>query len=132
MNNEIVVSKSNKNDVKYKSFAILTGLFAGVVNGVFGGGGGMIVVPMLVLLLKIPQNKAHATAILIILPLSIVSGLLYTAFGSLELSVALPVGGGVIAGGLVGAFLLSKLSSKWLTIVFSVVMMAAGIKMLFF
>ena len=132
MNNEIVVSKSNKNDVKYKSFAILTGLFAGVVNGVFGGGGGMIVVPMLVLLLKIPQNKAHATAILIILPLSIVSGLLYAAFGSLELSVALPVGGGVIAGGLVGAFLLSKLSSKWLTIVFSVVMMAAGVKMLFF
>ena len=132
MNNEMVVSKSNKNDVKYKSFAILTGLFAGVVNGVFGGGGGMIVVPMLVLLLKIPQNKAHATAILIILPLSIVSGLLYAAFGSLELSVALPVGGGVIAGGLVGAFLLSKLSSKWLTIVFSVVMMAAGIKMLFF
>ena len=132
MNNEIVVSKSNKNDVKYKSFAILTGLFAGVVNGVFGGGGGMIVVPMLVLLLKIPQNKAHATAILIILPLSIVSGLLYAAFGSLELSVALPVGGGVIAGGLVGAFLLSKLSSKWLTIVFSVVMMVAGVKMLFF
>ena len=132
MNNEIVASKSNKNDVKHKSFAILTGLFAGVVNGIFGGGGGMIVVPMLVLLLKIPQNKAHATAILIILPLSIVSGLLYTAFGSLELSVALPVGGGVIAGGLVGAFLLSKLSSKWLTIVFSVVMMAAGVKMLFF
>ena len=132
MNNEIVVSKSNKNDVKYKSFAILTGLFAGVVNGVFGGGGGMIVVPMLVLLLKIPQNKAHATAILIILPLSIVSGLLYAAFGSLELSVALPVGGGVIAGGLVGAFLLAKISSKWLIIVFSVVMMAAGVKMLFF
>jgi len=132
MNNEMVVSKIYKEDKKWKSFAILTGLIAGLVNGVFGGGGGMIVVPMLTFLIKVPQNKAHATAILIILPLSIVSGLLYVAFGSLKLSIALPVGGGVVAGGLLGALLLSKLSSKWLVIVFSVVMLAAGVKMLIF
>ena len=35
-------------------------------------------------------------------------------------------------GGLLGAFLLSKISSKWLVVIFSVIMIFAGGKMLFF
>ncbi len=123
--------QNNKFDFK-RFYAILTGAIAGVINGLFGGGGGMIVVPMLIMLLKNKPQNAHATAILIILPLSIVSGLFYAVFGSLELGVLLPVGAGVIAGGIIGAFLLSKLSSRWLIIIFSVVMAVAGVKMLVF
>lgn len=119
-------------DKKRKVFAIITGVLAGLINGVFGGGGGMIVVPMLVYFLKHEQKKAHATAILIILPLSIVSGLFYAAFGNFNLRVGLPAGIGVIIGGVLGAFLLSKLSSKWVTIIFSIMMAAAGVKMLLF
>ena len=117
---------------KTNLYAVLTGIIAGLVNGIFGGGGGMIVVPMLVHLLKCEQKYAHATAILIILPLSLVSGLFYAAFGNFDLSVGIPAGIGVIAGGIVGALLLSKISSKWLSIIFSVVMAVAGIKMLIF
>ena len=113
-------------------FAIITGLIAGLVNGVFGGGGGMIVVPMLTNLLKCKQKLAHATAILIILPLSIVSGLFYAAFGDFNLRVGVPTGLGVIIGGIVGALLLKKLSSKIVVVLFSVLMAAAGVKMLFF
>ena len=119
--------------LKNKNFcAVLAGIIAGVVNGLFGGGGGMIIVPMLISFLKFKPRNAHATALLIILPLSIVSTLFYLAFGSFDLSVGLPVGGGVIVGGLLGAFLLSKISSKWLIIIFSVIMAAAGVKMLIF
>ena len=92
----------------------------------------MIVVPMLVFLLKLPPKNAHATAILIILPLSVLSGLFYAAFGSFRWQVGLPVTAGVIAGGILGALLLKKMSSEWVIIVFSVVMAAAGVKMLFF
>lgn len=127
-----LAKKTETSKNKKVIFAILTGAIAGLINGVFGGGGGMIVVPMLVLLLGCEPKKAHATAILIILPLSVVSGLFYAAFGNLDLSVAIPVGIGVICGGVLGALLLSKLSSKWIIIIFSVVMAAAGIKMLFF
>lgn len=127
-----LAKKTETSENKKVIFAILTGAIAGLINGVFGGGGGMIVVPMLVLLLGCEPKKAHATAILIILPLSVVSGLFYAAFGNLDLSVAIPVGIGVICGGVLGALLLSKLSSKWIIIIFSVVMAAAGIKMLFF
>lgn len=43
-----------------------------------------------------------------------------------------PVSAGVLAGGIAGAFLLKKLSAKWVSAVFALVMLAAGLKMLFF
>lgn len=92
----------------------------------------MVVVPMLTYLLKYKSKFAHATALLIILPLSIISGILYISFGNLKFSLALPVTIGVVAGGILGALLLSKLSSRWIVIIFSIVMAAAGVKMLFF
>lgn len=123
---------NDKNINKNKYYALLIGAVAGLVNGIFGGGGGMIVVPMLVMLLKCPPKKAHATALIIILPLSLVSGIIYAVFGNLNINVATPVSIGVLIGGALGAFLLSKLSSKWVIIIFSVVMAFAGGKMLFF
>lgn len=132
MKDKSVSVKSKSNTDKSKFYAVLTGCVAGLVNGVFGGGGGMIVVPMLVMLLKCNPKKAHATTMLIILPLSLVSGLFYSAFGNLNLQVALPVTLGVLVGGIIGAFLLSKLSTRLVVIIFSVAMAAAGIKMLLF
>lgn len=115
-----------------KTYSVLTGVFAGLVNGVFGGGGGMIVVPMLVYLLKKEPKVAHATAILLILPMSITSGLFYAAFGSFRAEAGVPVTIGVVAGGILGALLLGKMSSKFIVALFSAVMAAAGVKMLFF
>lgn len=111
---------------------VLTGTVAGIANGLFGGGGGMIVVPMLNLLLKYENKHAHATALLIILPLSIVSGLFYAFFGNFNINSGVPTTIGVVFGGIVGALLLKKLSSKLIVIIFSVAMAAAGIKMLVF
>jgi len=111
-------------------YMILTGIVTGFVNGIFGGGGGMVVVPMLIFLLKYPVKAAHATAILIILPISVISGIIYASYGAFEMNVGLPVTIGVIFGGIIGAKLLSKLNAKIVTKIFSVVMLAAGIKML--
>ncbi len=132
MSNELNVKKKELTSKKSKIFAVITGSVAGVINGLFGGGGGMIVVPMLTFLLHREEKKAHATAILIILPLSIVSGLFYVAFGNFNLNAGIPVMLGVIVGGVFGALCLSKLSSKWVAVIFSVIMAAAGVKMLFF
>ena len=115
-----------------KLVAVFCGIVTGLVNGLFGGGGGMIVVPMLNRLLGFNAKESHATAILVILPLSITSGLIYLSFGALEWSFALSVTAGVIGGGILGALLLKKLSCKWLTLIFSIVMAVAGVKMLIF
>ncbi len=130
--NAKTIKTSGYKEKNYTLFAVMAGALAGFFNGLFGGGGGMIIVPMLIHLLACPQKKAHATAILIILPLSIVSGLFYLSFGVLNVNVAIPTGIGVVLGGIAGALLLSKLSSKWVLIIFSVVMAVAGFKMLLF
>lgn len=111
---------------------ILSGLLAGLVNGLFGGGGGMIIVPCLTGLLNYDANSAHATAIAVILPLSVLSGIFYTAFGDFRILPTVFTAIGVTAGGIAGAILLKKLSSKPLTVIFATVMAAAGVKMLFF
>ena len=123
-----VIEKDKKN----KIYCVITGICTGIVNGLFGGGGGMLVVPLLIYLLKYPPKNAHATAILIILPMSILSGIIYASFGNVRPDVLWAVGVGVIGGGIAGALLLSKFSSNVLIIIFSVVMAAAGVKMLFF
>ena len=113
-------------------FYLLTGALAGFLNGLFGGGGGMVVVPMLIFLLKKQPKIAHATAIFIILPLSIISGLFYLTFGAFKLDVGIPSSIGVFVGGVIGALLLSKLSSKKIMLIFTLAMAFAGVKMLFF
>lgn len=114
---------------------ILTGLIGGLVvgflNGFFGGGGGMIVVPLLMFLLKMPEKKAHATAIFVILPLCIISSLVYILKGSMDWGQLGFCTIGFVIGGTLGALLLKKIDNKVLRIIFSVIMVGAGIKMLF-
>ena len=117
--------------LKYALLALF-GALTGFVNGFFGGGGGMICVPLLIYAVKEPVKKAHATALLIILPISLVSAIFYLSFGSLDLEVLLKSGIGVVAGGVLGALPLSKLSNDIIKLVFSAVMLAAGIRMLLF
>ena len=117
---------------KTKMQCIVLGALAGFVNGLFGGGGGMIVVPLLMHLLKLKSKNAHATAILIILPMSIVSGLLYASGKTLDLALTIPTSIGVTLGGVLGAFALNKLSNNWVSIIFSIVMAIAVVKLLFF
>ena len=121
----------DKQRTRQNIYKILIGSLAGLCNGLFGGGGGMIVVPMLTMLLKYPEKQAHATTILIILPLSITSGLLYSSFGFVNGEVLFPTMAGVIAGGVAGALLLKRINSAILGYVFSAVMIFAGLKMIF-
>ena len=119
-------------NIKEKLYLILTGVVTGLANGFFGGGGGMIVVPLLTFLLYMKAKAAYATAIAIILPVSIISAVVYFLKGSFNFPVGIPSGAGVVLGGIAGAWLLGKLSSKWITRIFAVIMLAAGVKLLFF
>lgn len=109
----------------------LAGCAVGAVNGIFGGGGGMIVVPLLTSVGKKPPLVAHATAILIILPVSLASAVVYLAAGLFDTELFLSVGLGVLGGGFAGARLLGKVSPAVATIVFAAVMLAAGVRMLY-
>ena len=116
---------------KRKNRPLLSAIFGvavGAANGLFGGGGGMIAVPALTLT-GVPSKKAHATAIAIILPLSLISGAVYLAKGAADPSVILPSCAGVFVGGIVGALLLKKINSRGLPLLFYALMIAAGLKL---
>ena len=109
---------------------IALGLLVGFVNGFLGAGGGMLLVPCIIPILKMETKIAHATAILIILPISLVSGVIYALKGAFNFDIFLPCLIGTVVGGVLGTFILSKLKSDIITAIFSVVMIAAGVIMI--
>ncbi|AFS78056.1 putative permease [Gottschalkia acidurici 9a] len=110
---------------------LFIGLITGIVNGLFGSGGGTIVVPALVFLLHIEDHKSHATAISIILPLTIISTFIYFRNGIIDFKVALIIASGGIIGGYIGAKLLNKVPRSMLRKIFGLFMIIAGLRMVF-
>ena len=91
----------------------------------------MIAVPMFAKT-GMQSKEAHATAILLILPVSLLSFLLYALKGFYQASVLIPTALGVTAGGLVGARLLGKLPEKTVNLVFAALQLLAGVFLFFF
>lgn len=100
----------------------------GAVNGLFGGGGGMLAVPLLERA-GLETRRAHATAIAVILPTSLASGIVYVISGFVPAAVLIPVALGVTLGGFLGARLLPLLPVRAVEILFGVLMLAAGVRM---
>ena len=105
------------------------GVIVGLVNGVFGAGGGMLAVP----LLKksgLDQKSAHANAVAVILPITVISAILYLVKGTVSLSDSftfIPTG---LIGSVLATFALKKLSNDWLRRIFGGFMIYAGFRLL--
>ena len=114
-------------------FKIISGicvsLLIGGINGFFGGGGGMLLVPFLVHAFSLGQNEAHATAIPIILPVSIASGITYIIKGGVDFLLLTYTFIGSAVGTFIGAVLLKKLPPFITGVVFSILMIVAGVRM---
>lgn len=109
----------------------LTGLLAGFINGLLGSGGGVLVVLYLTIMAGIGQKKAQATAIAVILPLAVLSSIIYARGGHVQWPVLWKVSLGGIAGAILGAFLLNKMKGNLLKKMFGVFLVIAGLRMLF-
>ena len=105
------------------------GTAVGLANSLFGGGGGMIAVPLLQKT-GLEEKRAHATAILLILPVSLLSFILYVWQGLYDASVLIPTALGVTAGGFLGAKLLGRMPVKTVNLVFAALQAAAGVFLL--
>jgi uncharacterized membrane protein YfcA len=86
------------------------------------------------MLLGFRQKTAHATAIAVILPISIISAVIYIIGSGFEIFNlnTLYVAIGVLLGGIAGALILKKIDNAWLVKIFAVVMLVAGVKMMVF
>ena len=114
--------------MKNRTKLVFFGFLSGLCNGLFGSGGGMVVVPFLQKN-GLDTKKAHATAIFVILPLTVVSIIRYSSFASVGWKTAIPICVGGVAGSFAGARSLKKIPDKFLKDAFSIVMIIAAVRM---
>ncbi len=118
------------NDILFYIKVILAGLMTGLCNGLFGSGGGTIAVPAMVHLLDFEEHDAHATALAVILPLTLISSIIYFKNDFFNWNMIWKVSIGGVVGGLLGAWILPKLPSFWLRKIFGIFMIFAAVRML--
>ena len=105
------------------------GICIGFINGLLGAGGGIIAVPVLHRM-GLERKQAHANAVAVMLPVSIMSAVLYLINGYVTVSDALPYIPGGIAGAVAGTYIMKKISPLWLKRIFGGFMVYAGIRLL--
>lgn len=105
------------------------GALIGGVNILLGAGGGMLTVP----LYKkngMTQKQAQINAVTTILPISIISAFIYIYNGEVKISDAYIYLIPGLIGSILGTFFIKKISNNILTIIFSVFMIWAGLRLI--
>ncbi len=105
------------------------GSAAGLANGLFGAGGGMLLVPLLQKNCALDERKCFATALFTMLPLCLVSLLIYLRSGSVDIRSAAPLLAGGFLGGCVGGMLLHRVPVRVLHGIFGGILLWGGIRM---
>ena len=115
--------------MKSKLYLGLSGILIGALNSFFGAGGGIIAVPVLEKS-GLSKKESHANAVAVILPISILSAVLYMLGGKVSLSDASPFILTGVIGSVLGTFVLRKISPLWLKRIFGIFVIYAGVRLL--
>ncbi|MEO8263606.1 MAG: sulfite exporter TauE/SafE family protein [Pseudolysinimonas sp.] len=110
---------------------IVVGVMGGLLSGAFGVGGGIIMVPLLIWLLGMDQRRAAATSLVAIVPTAIAGTIQYLVQGEVDVTAALLVAIGGVAGSLVGTKLLRTLSLGWLRWLFIALLVLVAVRLFF-
>jgi uncharacterized protein len=107
-----------------------TAVAGGFLSGFFGIGGGIVLVPLILLFLAPPRKVAHATSLGAIVALSTAGMIGFALSDRVDWVMGLTIGAGGVLGAALGAHLMNRLSPATLRMVFAVVLIAAGLRML--
>lgn len=107
---------------------LVAGGLAGLLNGLFGAGGGLVLVPLLIGWLRLEEKQAFATSVAVILPLSVVSYVLFCVQGGNVWKEALPYLLGGIVGGALSIKLFRSISAVWLHRLFGILILYGAVK----
>ena len=101
------------------------------MSGLFGVGGGVLIVPALVLLMGFEQKRATGTSLIAVAPIAVVGTIAYAVEGHIEWVVSAFLAIGMVAGGVLGSWLLHRLHTRLIAWIFIAVLVAIAIRMLF-
>lgn len=125
-----------KKETKGKVLEIIklvgVGLFSGFINGFFGAGGGLALVPMISYARKDDAKTSHATTLVCVLFMCLASSVFYFIKKQVDYKLFLICMVGSVIGSLIGTKLLKKLKNNIIDLVFSFVLIIAGVMMIIF
>ena len=111
------------------AIAIVVGLLAGVLAGLFGVGGGIVFVPTLALVLGLTQLHAEASSLLAILPAALVGSWRQRRHGNIDVRAAALIGVAAIGGVQAGVVLAEALPESTLRRLFGVLLVLSAVQL---
>lgn len=117
--------------MKFITYAILTGLAAGLLGALCGVGGGIVMVPAFVGLLGLEHKQAVATSMAVIIVTALAATLNNARANNLiDWKVVATVGLASMVAAWFGSELMRGLSNQTLTRIFGCLLVAFGVRML--
>lgn len=109
---------------------VAIGLAAGVFSAFFGVGGGILAVPLLILLVGVPERAATATSLLAIAITASAGVVVFGLRGEVDVGYALLLGLPAAAGALAGTAWQQRIRTSTLTYGFALLLTGIGLWML--
>lgn len=103
---------------------------AGVLSALIGIGGGVVKVFAMDRLMRLPFRVSTTTSNFMIGVTAAASAGVYLHRGQIDPVLAMPVALGALAGSFLGARLLARARTKWLRLLFALIVAAAGVQMI--
>ncbi len=106
------------------------GLAAGFFSALFGVGGGLIVVPLLILLVGLPERPAMATSLAAIGVIASVGAIAYGLRGEVDPAAAAVVGLPAAVGAILGTGIQQRVTGRALGLGFAALLVVVGVLLL--
>lgn len=111
------------------ALAIIIGVGAGVLSGLFGVGGGILLVPALALVVGLDHVDAEATSLLAIIPVAAVGAWRQRSYGNLDVRSGLTIGAFAAIAAVAGVALVNVLPVDVVRYGFAALMLYVAWKM---
>lgn len=110
-------------------FLMLSGFGAGIIGALFGLGGGILIIPILVLVLKVPMHNAIATSLLCVIATSSAAASKNVARGIANVRLGITLEVWTVAGAMVGGLIAGYLPGRVLMLLFAAAMLVMAVPM---
>ena len=109
---------------------ILTGAAAGLVCGLFGSGGGMVLVLLLICFCGMKSRIAFASALSVMLPISLISMAVFQITDGLPFAESIPYLIGGLVGGILAGLFYRKIPTTLLHRVMGILILWGGLRLI--
>ena len=107
----------------FSSLLFITSVAAGFLGALTGLGGGVVIVPVLALIFKVDIRYAIGASLVSVIATSSGAAVAYVREGLSNIRIGMFLEVATTLGALLGAYLMAKISSHWIVIIFGVVLL---------